>query len=147
VRPDAVLEVARTDGDGSRVILSRVRQNAARRQELREVPPLRHLSVLVVAAHGVRGRRPAVRHVHLPDEDQATCSSGQLWHPSTSPDETVYIGRQGVIFACELDMHLGRLEARCVPNFLPGDARRHGGGAAIRGVRLPGNRERLERAA
>jgi hypothetical protein len=71
--------------------------------------------------------------------------TGQVWHPSAAPDQTVYMGRQRVLFACELDMHLGRLEARRVPSVPPG--KRDGGASVLRGVRLPGHRDRLERAA
>jgi hypothetical protein len=72
--------------------------------------------------------------------------TGQLWHPSAAPDEMEYVGRQRVLFACELDVHLGRLEARRVPSLPPDDARRRGA-AAARWVRLPRHRDRLEPAA
>jgi hypothetical protein len=57
------------------------------------------------------------------------------------------VGRERVLFASELDMHLGRLEARRVPGIPPGDARRGGHAADARRVRLPGHRDLLQRAA
>ena len=71
--------------------------------------------------------------------------TGQLWHPSAAPDEMAYMGRQRVLFACELDMHRGCLEAWRVPSAPPG--KRDGSAAGVRGVRLPGHRDRCERAA
>ena len=67
--------------------------------------------------------------------------TGQLWHPSAAPDDKVYVGRERVLFASELDMHLGRLEARRVPGIPPGDARRGGHAADVRRVRLPRHRD------
>ena len=82
------------------------------------------------------------RFLNAPDRELTS----QLWHPSPAPEE-VYIGRQRVIFACELDVHLGRLGARRVPGVPPGDARRHRGGADIRGVRRsPGAGGRCRRS-
>jgi hypothetical protein len=73
--------------------------------------------------------------------------TGQLWHPSAAPAEKIYIGRQRVIFASELDMHLGRLEARPAPSIPRHDPQRRDCAADIRGVRLPGHRDRYDRAA
>ena len=76
LRPDAVLEIERGDGDGTQHLPRRVRPHPPRRQELRQVPPLRRLPVLVVAPHAhtptsttpVRGlrlpRRAPARAVH-----------------------------------------------------------------------------------
>ncbi len=150
-----MLEVARPGGEVSRVIFiefDRTRRVDKNYEKFRRYDTFlcwwwQHTSF-------ADGDRPYVMFI-CQDEDQRDRFlnaadrelTGQLWHPSASPDEKVYIGRQRVIFACELDMHVRRLEARRVPNFPPGDARRHDGGADIRGVRLPGPRERLERAA
>jgi hypothetical protein len=155
VRPDAVLEVARPDGDGSRVIFidyDRTQRVDKNYEKFRRYDAFlcwwwQHTSF-------ADGDRPYVMFI-CQDEDQRDRFlnaadrelTGQLWHPSAAPDDMEYTGRQRVLFACELDMHLGRLEARRVPNVPPGDARRHGGAADVRGVRLPGHREHLKRAA
>jgi hypothetical protein len=62
VRPDAVLEVARHDGDGSRVSTTeRGGWTRTMTSSGATTPP-----VLLVAAHRLRGRRSTVRCVHLP---------------------------------------------------------------------------------
>ena len=66
VRPDAILEIERRDG-GSRAVPDRVRPHPASRQELRQVPALRHLPVLVVARHLLAHR----------DDPRSCCSSAK----------------------------------------------------------------------
>jgi hypothetical protein len=155
VRPDAVLEVARTDGDGSRVFF--VEYDRTRRVDKNYEKFRRYDTFLCwwwQHTGFADGDRPFVIFI-CQDEDQRDRFlnaadrelTGRLWHPSAAPDEKVYIGRQGVLFACELDVHVGRLEARRVPSVPPGDARRRGAADDVRGVRLPGHRDRLERAA
>jgi hypothetical protein len=155
VRPDAVLEVARPDDDGSRVIFieyDRTRRVDKNYEKFRRYDTFlcwwwQHTSF-------ADGDRPYVMFV-CQDEDQRERFlnaadrelTGQLWHPSAAPDEKVYIGRQRVLFACELDMHVGQLEARRVPSVPSSAAGRRGAAAGIRGVRLPGHREHLEGAA
>jgi hypothetical protein len=64
--------------------------------------------------------------------------TGQVWHPSAPADQHVCTGRQRVLFACELDMHIGRLEARRVPRLPPNNVAQRSRDASIRQVRLPG---------
>jgi hypothetical protein len=155
VRPDAVIEVARPDGDGSRVFF--IEYDRTRRVDKNYEKFRRYDSFLCwwwQHTSYADGDRPYVMFI-CQDEDGrdrflAAADrelTGQLWHPSVAPDEKVYIGRRRVIFACELDMHLGRLEGRRVPSVPPADARRHGSSADTRGVRLPGHRDRIEQAA
>ena len=155
VRPDAVLEVARPDGDGSRVFF--IEYDRTRRVDKNYEKFRRYDSFLCwwwQHTAFADGDRPFVIFI-CQDEDQRDRFlnaadrelTGQLWHPSRASDEKVYMGRQHVIFARELDMHLGRLEGRRVPSVPPADARRHSSSADTRGVRLPGHRDRLQRAA
>jgi Replication-relaxation len=155
VRPDAVLEVARPDGDSSRLLFleyDRTRRVDKNYEKFRRYDTFlcwwwEHTSF-------ADGDRPYVificqdvdrrnRFLNAADPEL----TGQLWHPSAAPDEKEYTGRKRLVFACDLDMHLGRLEARRVPGVPPGNPRRDGAGADIRGVRLPGHHERRERAA
>ena len=151
VRPDAVLEVARRDSDVNRVFFieyDRTRRVDKNYEKFRRYDTFlcwwwQHTSF-------ADGDRPFVMFI-CQDEDQRDRFlnaadrelTGQLWHPSAAPDEMEYTGRQRVLFACELDMHVGRLEARRVPSVPPGNGRRDGGARVVRGVRLPGHRDRL----
>jgi hypothetical protein len=144
VRPDAVLEVARSDRDGHRVFFieyDRTQRVDKNYEKFRRYDTFlcwwwQHTSYAY-------GDRPFVIFV-CQDEDQRNRFlnaadrelTGQLWHPSAAPDDKVYMGRQRVLFACELDMHVARPEAWRLPSVPPGDARR-GRAAAVRRVRLP----------
>jgi hypothetical protein len=72
--------------------------------------------------------------------------TGKLSHQSAAPDEKVCIGRRQVLFACDLDAHARRLEARRVPA-VPPDARRRRGAVDVRAVRLPSHPNCLGRFA
>jgi Replication-relaxation len=155
VRPDAVLEVARPDGDGSRVFF--IEYDRTQRVDKNYEKFRRYDAFLCwwwQYTGFADGDRPFVIFI-CQDEDQRDRFlnaadrelTGQLWHPSSTPDEHAYIGRQRVLFACELDAHIGRLEARRVPTVPPDDARGWGRDADVRGVRLPGSRDRLGQAA
>jgi hypothetical protein len=155
VRPDAVLEVARPDGDGSRVFF--IEYDRTQRVDKNYEKFRRYDTFLCwwwLHTSFADGDRPFVMFI-CQDEDQRdrflTAAdrelTGRLWHPSAAADEKAYMGRQRVLFASELDVHIARLEARRVPRVPPGDARRRGGGAGVRPVRLPGHRDDPERAA
>jgi hypothetical protein len=63
--------------------------------------------------------------------------AGYRRHP-TAPDQRQYLGRQRVLFATEIDIHQGRLEARrLAPNPLA-EADNSRPDTEIRGVKLPG---------
>jgi hypothetical protein len=154
VRPDAVLEVARLDGDGSRMFF--IEYDRTRRVDKNYEKFRRYDTFLCWWwQHTSFADRdlPYVMFI-CQDEDQRDRFldaadrelTGQIWHPSAAADEQVYVGRQRVLFACELDVHMGRLEGRRVPAVPSSDPRRRGA-ANVRAVRLPGHRDRLERAA
>ena len=63
--------------------------------------------------------------------------TGYRWD-ATAPDQHQYLGRQRVLFATEIDIHQGRLEARrLAPNPLA-EADNSRPDTEIRGVKLPG---------
>ena len=91
LRPDAVLEIAPRQRRPPRTVPRRVRPHPTRRQELRQVPPLRHLPVLVVAPHPIRRPRqpPFVLFVCQDEAQRAQFLTaadreltGHRWHPS-----------------------------------------------------------------
>ena len=71
--------------------------------------------------------------------------TGRLWHPSAPADAHAYIGRQALLFASEVDVHSGSLEARRAPGLPPGEAQRRVR-EGVRRVRLPGRPNQLKRA-
>jgi hypothetical protein len=155
VRPDVVIEVARYDGDGSRVFF--IEYDRTRRVDKNYEKLRRYDTVLCwwwQHTSYADSDRPFVIFI-CQDKDQRNRFlnvadrelTGQLWHSSAARDDKVYMGRQRVLFACEPDVHLGRLEARRVPSIPPGEARHRGSDADVRRVRLPGDRDRLARAA
>jgi hypothetical protein len=150
VAPDAVLEIARSDSDGSRIFLieydrtTRVDKNYEkfRRYDAFLTWWWRH------TAFTDGGEPPWVlfvcqdeshrdRFLAAADRDL----TGRLWHPSASPSEAHYLGRRRTLFACEPDAHAGVLEARRVPAFPPGHPHRGGAPVLSRRVRLPGPRK------
>jgi hypothetical protein len=155
VRPDAVLEVARADGEGSRVLF--IEYDRTRRVDKNYEKFRRYDAFLCWwSTHTgyADGELPFVIFI-CQDDDQrdrflAAADhelTGHLWHPSRPANQHVYTGRQRVLFACELDMHIGRLEARRVPRLAPGHAGRRSRDECIRRVRLPGDCDRLTQAA
>jgi hypothetical protein len=154
LKPDTVLEIARADRDGSRMFFieyDRTQRVDKNYEKFRRYDTFlcwwwQHTSYAY-------GDRPFVIFV-CQDEDQCNRFmnaadrelTGQLWHPSATPDEKVNMGRQRMVFACELDVHVGRLEAWRLPSVPPGDARR-GGTAAVRRVRLPAQGAGRDRGA
>ena len=148
VVPDAVLEVARPDGDGSRVFLieydrtTRVDKNYEkfRRYDAFLSWWWRHTH------YGEHGAPPFVLFV-CQDEthrDKFLAAAdrdltGRLWHPSVNASEEHYPGRRRILFACEADTHAGILEAHRVPGYPPRPPQPvDGPHAQIRRVRLPG---------
>jgi hypothetical protein len=134
VRPDAVLEVARPDRDVTRVIF--IEYDRTQRVDKNYEKFRRYYAVLCwwwQHTSFADGDRPYVMFI-CQDEDERDRLldaadrelTGKLWPPSAAPDEEVYIGRRQVLFACELDAHARRLEARRVPAVPPDDRRRRG---------------------
>jgi hypothetical protein len=154
VRPDAVLEIARNDGDGACVLFieyDRTRRVDKNYEKFRRYDTFlcwwwQHTSFADRA-------RPFVIFVCQDDDQRERFLgaadrelTGRLWHPSLSADDDVYIGRQRLLFASELDAHAGSLEARRAPKLPPGEAQ-HGVRDGVRRVRLPGRPGQLERAS
>jgi hypothetical protein len=131
-------------------IPDRVRPHQANRQELSQVPALRHLPVLVVARLAARAPgRPPVRAVRLPkttsNERRSSTPpdrelTGHLWHPSDTAGHD-FAGRDHILFTTEVDMHRGINVAWRVPQFPRGHPFRQAH-VAPRGVRLPGGQAR-----
>ena len=59
--------------------------------------------------------------------------TGHRWHPDVAPERYTYTGRQRILFATELDVHAGRLEAWRLPTFPEGHRAR---AADLRRVRI-----------
>jgi hypothetical protein len=151
VMPDAMLEIARDDREGSRLFLiehdrrTKLDKNYEkfRRYDAfltwwwRHTPLLDHGEppwVLFVCQQQVR----LDKFLAAADRDL----TGHLWHPAVEPSEKHYPGRRRILFACEADIHAGTLEALRVPGYPPGHPARRGQLAEARGVRLPGPNRR-----
>jgi Replication-relaxation len=150
VVPDAMLEVARSDSDGSRVFLveydrtTRVDKNYEkfRRYDTFLSWWWRHTH------YGEQGEPPFVlfvcqnelhrdKFLNAADRDL----TGRLWNASVDSSPAHYPGRLRTLFACEPDAHAGVLEAHRVPAFPPGHPSRQGPRALTRRVLLPGQRQ------
>jgi Replication-relaxation len=145
--PDALLEIARADRQGSRLFLveydrtTRVDKNYEkfRRYDAFLTWWWRHTPLVD------RGEPPWVLFVCQDQQhrDKFLAAAdrdltGHLWHPAADPSEQHYPGRRRILFASEADVHGGILEARRVPGYPPRHPARHGPLAEARGVRLPG---------
>jgi Replication-relaxation len=147
LRPDALLELPRRSG-GSHVFL--IELDRTRRDDKNYDKFRRYDSFLCWWwRHHLdwAGRQdPPIVLFICQDEDQRDFFlaaadrelTGHLWHPGVPPEQHVYVGRGRILFACELDMHAGRLDARRLPSHPPGHPRRRGREAEVRAVRLPG---------
>jgi hypothetical protein len=147
VTPDAVLEIARDDREGSRLFLieydrrTKVDKNHEkfRRYDAFLTWWWRHTPLLD------RGEQPWVLFVcqEQARRDKFLAAAdrdltGHLWHPAVEPSEELYPGRRRILFACEADVHGGMLEARRVAGYPPSHPGRRGALAESRRVRLPG---------
>jgi predicted transcriptional regulator len=147
VVPDAVLEIARPDRDGSRVFLieyDRTTRADKNYEKFRRYDAFltwwwRHTS------YADRGEPPWVLFICQDDTHRERFLAaadhdltGRLWHPSATPSENHYPGRRRILFACEADAHAEVLEAHRLPGFPPRDPNRRGTSSAVQRVRLPG---------
>ena len=144
LRPDAVLEIERTDGEeGIRTFLveydrtGRVDKNYGkfRRYDAFLNWWWRHTE------YAELDEPPFVLFVcqakHQREQFMAAADSeltGHRWHPSVSADDYEYVGRRRVLFALERDVHAGILEAWRLPAFPPQHPARM---PDVRSVRLP----------
>jgi hypothetical protein len=71
--------------------------------------------------------------------------TGYRWH-ATAPDQHQYLGRQRVLFATEIDIHQGRLEARRLAPNPPAETNSVRSQNEIRRVKLPGLRTQIPTA-
>lgn len=146
VRPDAVLEIARPDSPEPRIFLiehDRTRRVDKNYEKFRRYdtflnwwwrytnyrdhsnPPY----VLFICQDA------AQRDTFLAAADREL--TGHRWHPSRPPSDHDHVGRRRVLFACEPDLHMGRVEARRLPPWPPNHPARRGCEADVRGVNLP----------
>lgn len=146
VRPDAVLEIERDDGeDGNRTFL--IEYDRTRRVDKNYGKFRRYDAFLTwwwrQTELADRGEPPFVLFIcqdqHQREQFMAAADrelTGHRWHPSAPPDRYEYGGRRGILFALERDMHGELLEAWRLPAFPPEHPNRV---AEVRRVRLPGN--------
>ena len=152
VVPDAALEVAHDGADNPRLFL--IEYDRTRRVDKNFDKFRRYDSYLAWwwrhTGLGERSEPPFVLFICQNDaqrddflaraDDELT---GHHWHPTNSPDQHKYIGRRHILFCNERDVHLGRLEARRLPQFPPGHPARRGRHAEVRRVRLPAGRSAM----
>jgi hypothetical protein len=145
--PDAVLKIARTDSDGSRMFL--IEYDRTTRADKNYEKFRRYDSFLTAWWRHTpfldRGEPPWVLFVCKDDthRDKFLIAAdhdltGQLWHPSASPSDSHYDGRRRILFTCERDVHDGVLEARRPAPYPRRHPARTGRAARIQRVRLPG---------
>jgi hypothetical protein len=145
VRPDAVLEVAREDGDGFRTLL--IEFDRTRRVD-KNFDKFRRYDTFMTwwwnrMPEALDQAPPWVIFI-CQDEEQRDVFlhaadhelTGHHWHPSDGPEGHQYIGRHRILFAVERDAHTGRHLAWRVPKFPPGHRSREAGYIGVR--LLPG---------
>jgi hypothetical protein len=145
VRPDAVLEIDRDDGEqGTRrffIEYDRTRRIDKNYEKFRRYDAFLNWWCRDTS-FGEAAEPPFVIFVC---QDRAQLEqflaaadrelTGHRWHPSAPPEEHVYVGRRHLLFADELDVHAGVLDAMRVPAFPAGHAARL---PHVRRVRIPG---------
>jgi hypothetical protein len=70
--------------------------------------------------------------------------TGYRWQPNMRPDEHQYVGRRRILFATELDMHAGEIEALRLPPYPPRHPSRSVQSHQVRRVKLPTPRSAKE---
>jgi hypothetical protein len=145
VRPDAMLEVERRDGDGTTFFL--IEYDRTRRVDKNFQKFLRYDCFLCWWWRNTwlasQPARPFVVFVCQDDDQRATFLdvadrelTGHLWHPTDGLGGHEYVGRDHVLFSTERDIHAGAPTAFRVPG-VPRDHPGRGSDNATRGVRLP----------
>ncbi len=148
VFPDAVLEIKRPDAQPPWTFL--LEHDRTRRVD-KNFDKFRRYDTYLTAWHAGFARlgdddSPYVLFI-CQDHDQRELFmaaadhelTGHRWHPVT-PDQHEYVGRKRILFATELDIHTGNVEARRLPPYPPRHPARSGRDAEIRGLKLPGPR-------
>jgi Replication-relaxation len=128
LRPDAVLELARHDRDGSRLFF--IEYDRTRRAD-KNYEKFRRYDTFVCwwwhhTGFADRGGPPYVIFVCQDDDQRARFLdaadrelTGHRWHSSLPSAHHDYVGRQRILFAVEPDAHRGVLEGRRLPAFPP----------------------------
>ena len=144
LRPDAVLEIERDDGDGTHTFL--IEYDRTRRVDKNYGKFRRYDAFLNWWWHHTPladlNDPPYVLFV-CQDQDQreqfmAAADhelTGHRWHPSVPADRHEYVARGRVLFTVERDVHAGALDAWRLPAFPP---EHPGRTPEVRRVRLPG---------
>jgi hypothetical protein len=146
LRPDAVLEIERDDGDGTHTFL--IEYDRTRRADKNDGKFRRYDPSLNWWWH-----HTALADLHDPPYAVFVCQdraqyeqfmaaadhelTGHRWHPSVSADRHEYVARDRLPFAVERDLHAGALEAGRLPALPPAHPSRT---SEVRRVRLPGAR-------
>jgi protein involved in plasmid replication-relaxation len=134
IRPDAIVRAARRSDGGTRAFL--IEYDRTRRVDKNFEKFLRYDALLCswwryteLADHGVE---PFVVFVCQDDDQRDTFLraadhqlTGHVWHASDGASGHEYPGREHMLFAVEVDVHLGDPGARRVPPFPSGHPRRH----------------------
>ena len=145
VRPDAVLEIERRDGDGTTMFL--IEYDRTRRVDKNFEKFLRYDNFLCWwwrrTGLAVQPSTPFVVFVCQEAEQQRAFLdvadrelTGHLWHPG-SDTGSEYPGRDHILFAVQGDAHAGRVAAARV-SAAPRGVREAGDLRGNRAVRLPG---------
>ena len=152
VRPDAVLEVAREDGEGVRVLL--IEFDRTGRVDKNFEKFRRYDTFLNWWWHRMPeslDRRPpyvvfVCQNEHQREQFVEAADyelTGHQMPPSGSWDRAVYVGRRRIVFAVEHDAHAGGLDAWRLPAFPPDHPRRESLLQRVRLCRLPTPRRRV----
>jgi hypothetical protein len=128
LRPDAVLEVERDDGDGTHTFL--IEYDRTRRVDKNYGKFRRYDAFLngwwLLTALSETGEPPFIVFVCQEQRHREQLMraadhelTGHRWHPSLSPDHHEYAGRDRILFALERDQHAGKSHAWRLPAFPP----------------------------
>ncbi len=146
LRPDAVIETTRKDGEGVRTFLIEFDRTCRSDKNLEKFR--RYDSFLTWwwrhTEYGDMGEPPFVLFVCQTEGQRARFLSaadreftGHHWHPSRPSESHDHVGRTHVVFAVESSLHSGDARAARVPRY-PGDHPSRDPAALPRAVKLPG---------
>jgi hypothetical protein len=151
LRPDAVLEIERDDGQlGARTLL--IEYDRTRRVD-KNYGKFRRYDAFLNSwwrhtRFGDAAGPPFALFIcqdqHQREQFMAAADrelNGHYWHPSVEPDRHEYTGRRQILFALERDMHASGYDAWRLPVFPPDHPHRV---PDVRYVRLPSHRPSRE---
>jgi DNA-binding Lrp family transcriptional regulator len=148
LRPDAVLEIERDDGDGTHTFL--IEYDRTRRVDKNYGKFRRYDAFLnwwwhhtpLADLHDPPYVIFVCQDQHQREQFMAAADhelTGHRWHPSAPADRHEHVARSRVLFALERDVHAATLEAWRLPAFPPEHPGRM---PEVRRVRLPGDEGR-----